>query len=178
MTGPLYRLGGFVARHALWVFLVWILFTVGLLLGANGTGSPTADDTDIPGSDATTATDLLAEKLPLQENGTVPIVLKVHSGTLTSGANKTAVQKTVDQFKANQYVKKVVSPLSKDGKNQLAEHDTVGIISLFLTEGSGDLTDDEADDIFAAADPARDAGLEVSAGGYLGSQLSSPSTRL
>jgi RND superfamily putative drug exporter len=178
VTGPLYRLGGFAARHAAVVFIGWVVFAVGIVLWANATGRPTSDNTDIPGSDATRATDLLAAKLPSQQNGSVPIVVQAASGKLTSGANEKAVQQTVKNLKGNEYVHKVISPLSSEGSDQLAEKDTLAIISLYLTLGSGDLTVDEAEEIFDEAAPAGAAGLDVSAGGYLGAQLSDPSTRL
>ncbi len=178
MTGPLYKLGGFCARHAKVVFGFWIVFVIAISLIANAAGRPTSDDTTIPGSDSTAATDLLEQKLPDQANGSVPIVLVAKQGKLTQGANKQAVQKTVDQLKANQYVRKLISPLSDKGSGELAEHDTIGFISLYLTVGSGDITDDEANSIFDETKPASDAGIDVSAGGYLGSQLSNPSTRL
>ena len=113
MTGPLYRLGGFCARHAKIVFPLWILIVIGVSLGANATGSPTSDDTTIPGSDSTRATNLLEDKLPSQANGSVPIVVESKQGKLTTGANKTAVQKTVDDLKANQYVRSLVNPLEQ-----------------------------------------------------------------
>jgi len=69
MTGPLYALGGFCARHAKIIFPLWILIAIGISLGANATGRPTSDDTTIPGSDSTRATDLLEDKLPSQANG-------------------------------------------------------------------------------------------------------------
>src|SRR5687767_13934337 len=172
MTGVLYQLGGFAARRARWVFGFWIVLAVALVLIADSTGRPTSDDTTIPGSDSTRATNLLEAKLPKQANGTVPIVLEAPSGKLTTGANRRAVQAAVDSLKRNQYVRDLISPLTSEGSGQLAEKDSVGLISLYLTLGSGDLTDDEASEVFDAADPASDAGLEVSAGGYLGSQLS------
>jgi putative drug exporter of the RND superfamily len=178
VTGPLYRLGGFTARHARVVFIGWIVFAVAITLIANATGRPTSDDTTIPGSDSTAATDLLEEKLPEQANGSVPIVLEVAKGKLTDSANSTAIQKTVDELKKNQYVRKVISPLSSEGSGELNKGDTIGFISLYLTVGSGDITDDEADSVFDDTSAASDAGIEVSAGGYLGSQLSDPSTRL
>ncbi|MGH2476192.1 MAG: MMPL family transporter, partial [Candidatus Limnocylindrales bacterium] len=178
MTGPLYRLGGFAARHAAVVVGAWIVFAVAIVLIANATGRPTSDDTTIPGSDSTAATDLLEERLPGQANGSVPIVLESKTGKLTEGANRTAVKQTVDSLKANQYVHKLISPLSSEGSSALADHKRIGFISVFLTLGPDSLDDEAAESVFDAADPARDAGLEVSAGGYLGSQLSEPSTRL
>ena len=43
MTGPLYRLGGFCARHAVVVFGIWILIAIGISLGATAT-RPTVTD--------------------------------------------------------------------------------------------------------------------------------------
>ena len=63
MTGPLYRLGGFCARHALVVFAIWILIAIADLARRDqATGSQTSDDTTIPGSDSTRATDLLERR--------------------------------------------------------------------------------------------------------------------
>ncbi len=47
---------------------------------------------------------------------------------------------------------------------------------LTLTLGPADLDEDEANEVIDAADPARDAGLDVAAGGYLGQEVSTPST--
>ena len=69
MTGPLYRMAGFVARHARWVFGGWLLFAVAIILIANSTGRPTSDDTTIPGSDSTRATDLLERTCPSRPTG-------------------------------------------------------------------------------------------------------------
>jgi RND superfamily putative drug exporter len=171
-------MAGFVARHAKWVVGVWLVFAVAIILIANATGRPTSDDTTIPGSDSTKATELLEANLPKYANGTVPIVLEAEAGKLTESANSTAVQKTVKSLRGNEYVRDLVDPLSADGKDSLSKDGTIGFISLYLTVGSGDITDEEAESISDSADPARDAGLEVSEGGYLGSQLSEPSTRL
>ena len=178
MTGPLYRLGALIARHARIVFGGWLVFAVAVVLIANSTGRPTSDDTTIPGSDSTHATNLLERKLPGQANGSVPIVLQAPTGKLTSEEHHKAIDDTVKALGANRYVHKAVSPFSDEGSNELSDDDTIGFISTYLKVGPGDLTDDEANSIFDATAPASDAGLDVSAGGYLGNQLSEPSTRL
>jgi len=160
------------------VVLGWLVFAIAIVMGANATGRPTSDDTTIPGSDSTRATDLLEAELPKQANGTVPVVLETTSGKLTEGGNRTAVQKTVKSLRANPNVRDLIDPLSQDGSNALSKDKTTGFISLYLTVGQSDIDDEEAQSISDSADPARDAGLDVSEGGYLGSQLSEPSTRL
>jgi len=178
MSGALYRLGRFAARRSLWVIGAWALFAIAIVLVASATGRPTSDDDTIPGSDSTRATNFLERELPVQANGSVPIVLEARTGTLTQGSNETAVQATVQSLKQNRYVRRAISPLSQKGASALSDDGTIGSISLFLTVGSADLEDDAAESVFAAADPARQAGLRVAAGGYLGQQLSQPSTRL
>lgn len=108
----------------------WVVFTIAIVIAANAAGRPTSDDTTIPGSDATRATDLLEQKLPKQANGTVPIVLEARQGKLTEGANRRAVQATVKSLKANAYVRDLISPLSQQGASQLGAKDTIGIVSL------------------------------------------------
>ena len=169
MTGALYRLGGFAARRARWVVLGWLVFTVAVVLLANAAGRPTSDDTTIPGSDSTRATELLEARLPGQANGSVPIVLRATKGKLTD--DRDALEQTVKALQANRYVNRAADP-------QFANGDTLGFIPVFLTAGPGDLQADEAQEILDAAAPAAKAGIDVSAGGYLGTVLSQPSTRL
>ena len=72
----------------------------------------------------------------------------------------------------------VVSPFDPQGAAQITKDGKIAYIAVALKVSSGDLDDDEANSVFDAAQPARDAGIKVSAGGYLGQQLSSPSTGL
>jgi RND superfamily putative drug exporter len=45
-----------------------------------------------------------------------------------------------------------------------------------LDEGPSDLTEEEAQTVIDAADPARDAGFDVETGGYLGQAVSKADT--
>jgi len=179
LTGPLYRFGGFTARRAPWVIAAWLVFVVVIIVGANATGRPTSDDTTIPGSDSEKATKLLEKKLPSQANGSVQIVLEATNGTaLTDDTNATAINDTVASLVRNSDVVSAVNPLM-EGSKALNADATIGFISLTLTESAGTLSEEEAQGILVNAEDARRQGdIKVSAGGYLGSQLSNPSTRL
>jgi RND superfamily putative drug exporter len=178
MTGFLYRLGAFVARHALVFFVGWIVLAAAAAIGANATGRPTSDDTSIPGTDSTRATDLLERKLPHQANGSVPIVVSSDSGRVDQGDSRQALTETVRRLRSNPHVNSVIDPLSSEGASQISDDGKIASIPVFLKPGPGDLDEDEANSVLADGDPAVKAGLEVSAGGYLGSELSQPSTRL
>jgi RND superfamily putative drug exporter len=176
MSGLLRRLGGFCARRAPWVLVVWIVLAIGLVVLANSVGRPENDDLALPGTGSQSATDLLDKKLPEQANGSVPIVLQSDT-SLAQGSNKQAVDDTAKSLSQNQYVQQVVSPFDQQGAGQITKDGKIAYIAVVLTVSSGDLDDEEANSVLDSAEPARKAGIEVSAGGYLGQQLSSPSTR-
>jgi len=178
LTGFLYRLGAFVARHALLFIVGWVLLAVGAAIGANATGRPTSDDTSIPGTDSTRATDLLERKLPAQANGSVPLVVASDDGRVDQGHSRQALADTVRRLKANPHVRSVIDPLSSEGASQISQDGKVASIPVFLKPGPADLDEDEAESVLDCGNPAVAAGLDVSAGGYLGSELSQPSTRL
>jgi putative drug exporter of the RND superfamily len=177
MSALLHKVGGFAARRAPWVVAAWIVIAIALVLIANSAGRPENDNVTLPGTGSQSATDLLDKYLPEQANGSVPIVLE-SSTSLAEGQNKQAVDDTVKSLSQNQYVQSVVSPFSEQGAADITKDGTIAYIAVALKISSGDLDDDEANSVLDAAQPASDAGIEVSAGGYLGQQLSSPSTGL
>ena len=179
MTGPLYRLGGFTARHAPWVIGVWIVAAVAIVLIADSTGRPTSDNTKIPGSESTESTNFLKKELPKYANGSVPIVVESTSGDIDKGSNRTALQNTVDALKRDRYVNDVIDPLSQEGASEISKDGKIASIPVFLSLSQNALDGDEASQVLdTATAPAQKGGLKASAGGYLGNEISSPSTRL
>ncbi len=176
MTGPLYRLGRFCARHHYPVIAFWVIAAIAIIAGSHIAGDDTNDNLTLPGSDSTKATDLLDDELPEQANGTNPILMKVKSGKLTDSDNKDAVDATVKALEKTDHVEQAVSPFDSSADDQLSKDKTIGYVSVTLDVGPADLTEDEAKKVFDAADPARDAGMEVAAGSYLGQTLSKPKT--
>jgi RND superfamily putative drug exporter len=172
----LHRVGGFSARRAPWVLVAWLVIVIGLVVVANSAGRPENNDQTIPGTDSQAAADLLDSKLPAQANGSVPIVLQSDS-SLAQGQNMQGVDATAKSLSENQYVQQVISPFSEQGAGNITKDGKIAYLAVALKVSSGDLNDDEANSVLDAAQPARDAGIAVSAGGYLGQQLSSPSTR-
>jgi RND superfamily putative drug exporter len=177
LTGPLYRFSQWNVRHAKWTLGVWAVVAVGIILFANSIGRITNDDLSIPGSDSTHATNTLDRYLPNQANGSNPVVLETTDGSrLDDSTNTTTVKATVKSLEANQYVHDATSPLSEAGSDNLSKDGQTGFIAVTLTLAPDQLDDEEADEIIAAADPAKRGGLRVSIGGYLGQEVSNPAT--
>ncbi len=148
-----------------------------LVLFAKHVGSETSDNLTLPGTGSQNATDLLTKRFPAQANGTNPVVMQAPAGAkLTDQKYSGAVDATVKSLEKNPEVSSAVSPLSDAGKAFLSKDGRIGYISLTLKASPSQLTVDQAHDIVDAESPARDAGLKVATGGYLGQKVSKPST--
>ena len=177
MARALYPLGRVCARHGRLAIAAWVVVALGVSLIANDVGRQTSNNLSLPGTNSTAATDLLDDRLPKQANGTNPVVLEATQGhKLTTGSNRKAVNDTVKSLERNRYVRSAVSPLSREGKDALSDDKRIGYISVLLTIGPDELDVDQANEIIDAADPARNAGLTVAVGGYLGEEVSKPDT--
>ncbi len=155
---------------------LWLVATIALALVGRAVGDQNNDNLSLPGTGSTKAQDLLADNLPAQAYGTNPVVLKVDKGKLSDSANSKAIGKTVDDLRNQPDVRSAVSPLSKEGAAALSKNGQIGYIIVTLKPGPSQLSEEDAEEIFDATAPASDAGIDVSAGGYLGQALSETDT--
>ncbi|MDO8211297.1 MMPL family transporter [Conexibacter sp. CPCC 206217] len=177
MTGFLYRLGGFCARHRKLVLIGWLVVAVGLGTLAGRLGTETNDNASLPGTGSQYAANVLDRDFSTgAQNGTNPIVLRAADGArLTDPAERAAVERLVAAYKRDPAVLSVISPLEPAGAAQLARDGRIGYLSLALRDGPTELTIDQAQALFDTAEAvAREHGLDVAAGGYLGADLSQP----
>ncbi len=178
MTGPLYVIGRFCSRHHWPTIAVWLVVAIVLVFISQQSENRTNDNLTLPGTDSTAATELLEDNLPAQAYGNNPLVIRSRQGKLTEPAASAAVEKTVKRLEGMPEVISAISPLSKQGAIFLSKDQTIGYVPVYLSVGPGELTEDQAEAVLEAGAPAEAAGLEVSVGGYVGSQLSKPSTEV
>ncbi|MFN8160092.1 MAG: MMPL family transporter [Solirubrobacterales bacterium] len=179
MTAPLYAIGRFCSKYHWPVIAAWVVAAVALVLLGQASGDKTNDNLTLPGTGSTNATNLLNEDLPAQANGTNPMVMVAPAGSrLTDQPYAKAVSRTVANLDRDPNVTSAVSPLSAAGKNFLSKDERTGYIPVVLSVAPADLDEDEAQAVLDAANPAEAAGLDVSIGGYVGQQLSKPSTEI
>ena len=179
MTAALYTVGRFCARHPVPVLLVWLAIVVVVVGVARSVGQETSDNLTLPGTGSQRATDLLSDKFPDQANGSVPIVFRAPAGAKLSDSRyrKPIVAVTKAYAKAPA-VTGAISPFSEQGGDQLNKQKTIGYISLNLKDSASELSVDEAHRIIDISRPLEKAGLDPAAGGYLGKEVSKPSTNL
>ncbi len=177
MAAFLHRMGMWVARHPLPVIIGWLAVIVLMVLLVARIGALTTNDLTLPGTDSQRATDLLAAKFPPQQNGKSPIVFHAESGKIDTDARKTAIGNAAKALQKHPHVVSAPNPFGQNNASQIAKDDTIAFIPVLLDIDSADLTTAEAQEILDLAEaPVRDAGLEVAAGGSIGSELSKPET--
>ncbi len=178
MASFLYRVGRWIAKHRLPVILVWVVGVVALSLVISRVGAETSNDLSLPGTDSQSATDVLADQFPPQQNGTNPMVFHVTSGKLSDSDNTKAVNQAAKDLRALPYVVSAPSPFDDDtGGAYLSKDERTAFIPVLLSIGSADLDEEESQQVLDAAEkPAVPLGIEVAAGGSVGSELSTPET--
>jgi putative drug exporter of the RND superfamily len=145
MTGPLYRLGGFCARHRGPLIVVWLVLVIAVAAIARSAGQETSDNLNLPGTGSQAATDLLEARFPSQANGSVPIVFRAPAGAkLTDQKYKQAIQQATQAYAKDSAVESAVGPFDQQGAAQLNKSKTIGFISLTLKESQSELSVDEA----------------------------------
>jgi uncharacterized membrane protein YdfJ with MMPL/SSD domain len=176
MARLLHRLGMFAARRR-WVVLgAWVVLAVGFVVLVRTFGSNTSDNLRLPGTDSQAATDLLAERFPPQQNGSSPIVFQVDAGQVTDSKPKQAIEASHQAIVKLPHVASATDPFSQQGSSQISKDKQTAFIPVLLDVGGDELTEEIAQEVFDAAEPARKAGMEVAVGGPIGSELSEPKT--
>jgi putative drug exporter of the RND superfamily len=178
VTAPLYAIGRFCSRHHYPTIAVWVIAAIVLIVAGQASGDKTNDNLTLPGTGSTQATELMEEKLPEQAYGSNPLAFESKAGPLTQPKYAAAIEESIKRLNAMHEVNSAISPLSHQGVEAglLSKDKTVAYTPVILGVGPGELTEEQAQAVLNAADPAEKAGLETSIGSYVGQQLSKPDT--
>jgi uncharacterized membrane protein YdfJ with MMPL/SSD domain len=174
VAGILHRIGWLAARRK-WFFLGgWLGVAIGLIALVNVFGSNTSDNLSLPGTGSQEASDLLAAQFPPQQNGTSPIVFHTTTGKVTDADRKQAIEASHAAIVELSHVYSATDPFSQQGQAQISKDGQTAFIPVLLDVGSSDLTQEIAESVLDAAEPGVQAGMQVAAGGGIGSELSEP----
>jgi putative drug exporter of the RND superfamily len=178
MTGPLYAIGRFCSRHHWPTIGLWLVVAIALVVAGQAAESRTNDNLTLPGTDSTIATELLEDNLPEQAFGNNPLVIRSTGAPLTGPEYSAAVSETAKRLQAMGDVNSAVDPLSPAGADFLSKDEKIAYIPVYLDAGPSELTEDQAQAVLDAGRPAEAVGLKTAVGGYVGQQLSKPSTEI
>ncbi|MCO8277569.1 MMPL family transporter [Actinoplanes sp. TRM 88003] len=164
MATYLYRLGKLAFRRRRLVLSLWLATLALLGAGAVLLSEPTVDGFSLPGTESQRAQDVLAEAFPQAAAGGAQarVVFAAPDGEkLTEAGNRAAVTATVERLRGAEQVAQVTDPfegsINRDATTAYAEI-TYRVPAVGLTEGA-------REQLTAAAETGRSAGVTVEVGG-------------
>jgi putative drug exporter of the RND superfamily len=169
VSSALHRIAVFSARRRALVIGVWLVLLVGLGFAAHTAGTKYSSSAQVAGSDSEAATAVMSRSFSAELPDASPIVFHTDDGTIAEH------QATVDEsLKAVSSAEGVASvgqlTTSTDGKTAYA--------TVVPDKALGDFSVEEAEAILdTAAEPAEGTGVQVEAGGQLGTKISKPETK-
>jgi RND superfamily putative drug exporter len=159
------RVGRFCTGRPWWVLGAWVVLAATVVVLVAGFGRPTEEDATIPGSDAQRGRDLLAEHFPGSGDATGSVIVRSPGARVDDPRYADALTTAAHRVGRVPHVVAVTGPdpaagsLSADGRT--------GYLTVQFDVGPRDVTRELTGDVLDAAEPLRDAGLEVLPGGSL-----------
>jgi RND superfamily putative drug exporter len=176
VTGRLYRIASACIRHRRITIAVWLVLAIAITLAAGTAGTRYADNLSLPGRDSQAASDIVDEQFPAQANGSNPFVFEAKQGSITDSDNRSKVEKAISRLKGDPAVSSVSNPFDPDSAAQISKDGRFAYSNVIIEAGPGELSTDDAWAIIDKATSAESQALDVAVGGYLGQQVSKPST--
>ncbi len=163
MASRLYAWARWMVRRRRWVIATWIL----LLAVVGGLGATlhgkTSTEFTIPGVEAQEAQDLLKAKFPPAAGGVVRIVVAAPEGRTVTEPGQ---QQVLDRVLRKAADVEGVVDVSRPAENGAVSGDrTIAYSDVRFEDEAPEVTEEAKEELAAAVEPLRDAGMQVELGG-------------
>ncbi|MFJ5774472.1 MMPL family transporter [Streptomyces sp. NPDC093094] len=163
MASRLYTWARWMVRHRRWVIATWIL----LLAVVGGLGATlhgkTSTEFTVPGVESQKAQDLLEERFPPAAGGVVRIVVAAPEGkTVADPAQSKALDSVLREAATVEGVVDVSRPASSGA---VSADGTIAYSDVRFTAEASEVPEEAKEELTAAVEPLRDAGMQVELGG-------------
>jgi RND superfamily putative drug exporter len=163
MATALYRLGRLSVRNRGKVVLTWIVLLLAVGAAAIAFRGPTSSDFNIPGTEAQSGLDTLAEQFPAASGATATVVVQAPEGSTLQDADvREAVLATTKE--ANE-LPQAVAALDPYSTKSISPDGRTGLVTVQFDEQADGLTDETRDALEGFGQTAEDSGLRVEIGG-------------
>src|SRR5438067_5444766 len=152
-------------RHRFSVIAAWVLVLVGLGALAQAVTSDYNNSFSLPGTDSTTAQQLLTRAVPAQAGDSDTIVWHVSHGTVRARAVTARMSGVLNRIATMPEVAAVVSPYSPRGGVQISRDGRTAYAAVNFARQASDLAKADISRVAHAAEGARTPGLNVQIGG-------------
>jgi RND superfamily putative drug exporter len=173
VASRLYRLGRLSYRRRRLVAVLWLATLVLMGAAAGSLSGPYSDEFSIPGTESQDALDVLADRFPQAglEQATANVVFAAPDGErLDAPEYRAAVEATLQQLREDPDVANVSDPFTSQGLS--ADGDIARSTATYALQAL-EVEPANRESLFAAADPARDAGLQVEFSGIAATEMES-----
>ena len=172
MSSMLHRIAVFSARRKALVIGVWLVVLVGLGMASHAAGTKYSSSAEVAGSDSAAANDVMARSFSKELSDASPIVFHTDEGTIADGENRAVVEESLASVSQAEHVASVTDPFA-EGSTTVSADGRTAYATVLPSTALGDLSVEEAESIVdAAAEPAEGTGVQVEAGGQLGTKVS------
>jgi RND superfamily putative drug exporter len=188
VSSLMHRIAVFSARRRALVIGVWLVLLAGVGMASHAVGPKYSSSADVAGSDSAAANDVMARSFSAELSDASPIVFHTESGKVTDPEHRAVVEASVQELSQATHVASVTDPL-EEGSTTVSADGRTAYATVLPSTALGDLSVEEAEEILdAAAAPAegersgderaaRGSGVQVEAGGQLGTKLSKPEAK-
>ncbi len=166
MANYLGLLAAWAANHWRRSLAIVAVALVALGFAASAGGGTFSDDFRTPGTESQSAMDVLDERFPAASGDTANVVFAVDSGTLREPERRAAIERTVDEIRAQPHVTGAPSPFGKES-GQLAENGRIAYVPVQYDGTAAALGATPGDRLEKASELGEGAGLEVSRNGAI-----------
>ncbi|MEV6733275.1 MMPL family transporter [Streptomyces sp. NPDC051364] len=170
-------LGRWCALRPRRILAVWAAVTIAVAVVVMLHGRVTSEAVAIPGSDSQAARDA-ADSFHGPVSGNQPVVLHTapDGPVLTSAAAQQAVEAAAGDVARVDHVVSVAAPYGPSGLAAMSPDGHTAYLSVGLDVTGRDITPEISEAVLSATGPARQAGIEVTAGGGLAAAADKGST--
>jgi putative drug exporter of the RND superfamily len=161
VASRLYRLGRLTYRRRRLVLALWVALLVAGGTAATALSGPYSDEFSIPGTESQQALDVLGERFPQAglEQATANVVLAAPPGDrLDTPDRQAAVVEVLDRVRSLEGVVAVSDPFAGQG---LSPEGRIALATATYDVQPLGITPQDREELFATAEPGRDAGLQV-----------------
>ena len=177
MSSLLHRLAVFSARHRLLVIGAWLVLLVGVGMASHAAGTKYSSSAEVAGSDSAAANDVMARSFDENLSDASPIVFHVEDGKVTDAENRAVVEESLAELSKSDDVESVSDPFA-EGSATVSADGRTSYATVLPSTALGDMSVADAEAIHETASaPAEGSGVQVEAGGQLGSKISKPENK-
>jgi RND superfamily putative drug exporter len=167
-------------RHRFLVIATWVIVLIGLGALAQGVRSNYSNSFSLPGTDSTTAQQLLAKAVPAEAGDSDTIVWQVSKGTVRDPAVITKLSAVLRHISTMPEVATVTSPYgpnraAQNGAAQVSRNGRIAYATVNFTKQASSLATADITRVINAAEAARTPGLDIQLGGQAIGSTEQPS---